>query len=53
VKGNLLEAAGVIAVVYGIGNYLVANLNWTEYSAWIAGGVILLLIGWAKRAMEK
>ena len=52
-KGKLLEAAGVIAIVYGIGNYLMVNLSWPVYGAWIAGGVILILIGWAKKAMMK
>lgn len=50
-KGKLLEAVGIIAIVYGIGNYLMVNLSWPEYGAWIAGGVILILIGWAKKAM--
>ena len=50
-KGKLLETAGVIAVVYGIGTYLIENLSWPEYMAWIAGGVILILVGWAKKAM--
>ena len=47
-KGKILESVGVIAIVYGLGAYLVTNLSWPEYGAWGAGGVILLLIGWAK-----
>ena len=52
-KGRLLETVGVIAVVYGIINYLMVNLSWPTYVAWIAGGVILILIGWAKKSMMK
>jgi len=52
-KGKLLEAAGVIAIVYGIGTYLIESLSWPVYGAWIAGGVILVLVGWAKKAMMK
>lgn len=52
-KGKLLEAAGVIAIVYGIINYLMVSLSWPAYGAWIAGGVMLVLVGWAKRSMEK
>lgn len=52
-KGKLLEVAGVIAIVYGIINYLMTNLSWPTYGAWIAGGVILVLVGWAKKAMMK
>lgn len=50
-KGKLLETAGVIAIVYGIGTYLMVNLSWPSYGAWIAGGVILVLVGWTKKAM--
>jgi len=50
-KGKFLETAGIVAVVYGVGNYLVVNLDWPEYLSWVAGGVILILVGWAKRSM--
>lgn len=52
-RGKLIEAAGVIAVIYGAGTYMVLNLSWPEYLAWIAGGVVLLLVAWAKRSMDK
>ena len=39
---------GVVAIVYGIVNYLTTMMNWQEYMAWVVGGVILVLIGWAK-----
>lgn len=51
-KGKILSAVGTIAIVYGAGIYLVANLSWPEYFAWIAGGAVLVLIGWAKSSME-
>lgn len=50
-KGKIIEAAGVIAIVYGVSLYLIENLNWPEYGAWVAGGVILVLVAWAKKAM--
>ena len=39
---------GVLAIVYGIINYLQAQMSWQPYMAWIAGGAILLLVAWAK-----
>ena len=50
-KGKILEVLGILAIVYGVGNYLMVGLNWPSYGAWIAGGVILVLIGWAKKTM--
>lgn len=52
-KAKLLSAVGVIAIVYGVIQYLIVSLSWPEYGAWIAGGVILVLVGWAKSAMMK
>ena len=43
---------GILAVVYGIINYLTSSMGWEPYMAWIAGGVILLLISWAKGGMK-
>lgn len=50
-KGKLLEVLGILAIVYGIINYLTTALGWPSYGAWIAGGVILVLVGWSKKAM--
>jgi hypothetical protein len=44
---------GVLAIVYGIISYLQTQMGWESYMAWIAGGVILLLIAWAKGSMAK
>ena len=52
-KGKILSAAGVIAVVYGLGLYLIENLSLPEYFAWGVGGVILVLVGWAKSSMAE
>lgn len=43
---------GILAIVYGIINYLMTALGWQAYMAWITGGVILLLIAWAKGSMK-
>ena len=51
-KGKILEVLGILAIVYGVINYLTIALGWPSYGAWIAGGVILVLVGWAKKSME-
>ncbi|OGH17327.1 MAG: hypothetical protein A3C22_02030 [Candidatus Levybacteria bacterium RIFCSPHIGHO2_02_FULL_37_10] len=50
-KGKILEILGILAIVYGVGNYLMVGLNWPSYGAWIVGGAILVLLAWAKKAM--
>lgn len=50
-KGKILEILGILAIVYGIINYLTTALSLPSYGAWIVGGVILILVGWAKKAM--
>jgi len=44
---------GVLAIVFGVINYLMSALSWEPYMAWIAGGVILLLASWAKGSMKE
>jgi hypothetical protein len=39
---------GVLAIVYGVINYMMSVMNWQPYMAWIVGGVILLLVAWTK-----
>ncbi len=51
-RGKKYMLFGVLAIVYGIINYLITALGWQAYTAWIAGGVILLLIAWAKGSMK-
>lgn len=43
---------GILAIVYGVINYLMTAMNWQPYMAWIAGGAILLLVSWAKGSMK-
>ena len=43
---------GVVAIVYGIVNYLTTIMNWQTYMGWIVGGVILILVAWAKGSRD-
>lgn len=43
---------GVLTIVYGAINYMTTVMGWEAYMAWVAGGVILLLISWAKGGMK-
>ena len=51
-KGKLFMTLGILAIVYGIINYFIVAMQWSGYVAWIIGGIILLLIGWAKKSMK-
>ena len=50
--GHALKVLGILAIVYGVINYLMSSMGWQPYMAWIAGGAILLLIAWAKGSMK-
>jgi len=50
--GNALKVLGILAIVYGIINYLTSAMGWQPYMAWIAGGAILLLVSWTKGGMK-
>lgn len=52
-KGKIFTVLGVLAIVWGIINYLIAVVGWSNYAAWITGGIILLLVAWAKKSMSK
>ena len=39
---------GIVALVYGIILYMIDIMGWQPYMAWGVGGIILLLVGWAK-----
>lgn len=41
---------GVLAIVYGVINYLMMAMNWSAYASWIVGGIILLLVSWARQS---
>ncbi|MBF8250049.1 MAG: hypothetical protein HW400_650 [Candidatus Levybacteria bacterium] len=51
--GKKFMLFGVLAIVYGIINYMIDVMAWQPYMAWIAGGVILMLVAWAKGSMTK
>lgn len=48
--GKVFMIFGVLAIVYGIVNYLMVAMNWSAYASWIVGGIILLLVSWAKQS---
>ena len=48
--GKVFMIFGVLAIVYGIINYLMISMSWPAYSSWIVGGIILLLVSWAKQS---
>lgn len=50
--GGLLFVLGILAIVYGIIQYLIVGLGLPAYVAWIAGGILLLLIKWLKKSMK-
>ena len=52
-RGHKYMLYGVLAIVYGIITYMISVMDWAPYMAWMAGGVILLLISWAKGSMAK
>ena len=51
--GKIYIFFGVLAIIYGIVNYMISIMNWQPYMAWVVGGVILLLIAWAKGSTVK
>jgi len=51
-KTMLLDTLGVLVIVYGVIQYLIEGLGWPGYGAWMTGGVILLLVAWAKKSMK-
>lgn len=51
--GHLLFVLGILAIVYGVVQYLTTVQSWPSYGAWIVGGVILVIVAWAKKSMMK
>jgi len=47
--GHVLFYLGILAIVYGIINYLIISLNMPSYGAWIIGGIFLVLVAWTKK----
>ena len=46
---HLYKLIGTVAIVYGLINYATVMLGWQGYAAWIAGGVLLVIIGLVKK----
>lgn len=42
---------GTLAFVYGLMSYFMTMQGWAPYTAWMVGGVLLVLIGWVKKWM--
>lgn len=51
--GHIFMTVGVLALVYGIINWLVVTYMWAPYMGWIVGGIVLIVIGWMKKMMMK
>jgi hypothetical protein len=51
-KGKKFMFFGVLAIVYGVIIYMMDVMGWQPYMAWVMGGIILLLIAWAKGSMK-
>lgn len=48
-NGQFLYYAGVIAIAYGAIQFLMISLEWPSYAAWIAGGLLIFVIGYLKK----
>lgn len=50
-KSHVIMLVGVLALLYGVGNYIrVTYLStWPPYTTWMVGGIVLILIGWIKK----
>ena len=49
--GHLLFTVGILAIVYGIMQYLMVGMNLPPYAAWIIGGILIVLVAWWKKSM--
>lgn len=52
-SGKSYVLFGTLAIVYGVIVYMIDIMAWAPYMAWIVGGVVLLLISWAKGSAAK
>ena len=48
-KAHIFLLIGTLALVYGVVNYLGTFYFWPPYAGWIVGGIVLILIGMAKK----
>lgn len=51
--GHVLFFLGILAVTYGVVQYLMVAQGWPAYGGWIGGGVLLVLVSWLKKTMMK
>ncbi len=40
---------GTVAFVYGLMSYFMTVQMWPSYTAWMVGGILLVVIGWLKK----
>lgn len=50
--GHKYMLFGILAIVYGVITYFIDGMGWQPYMAWVVGGIILVLISWAKGSMK-
>lgn len=48
-KGHFLITIGTLALIYGAINYLRITYVWPPYTGWIAGGLVLIILGVGKK----
>jgi len=48
-RGHVFITLGTLALLYGVVNYLRITYVWPPYAGWIAGGLVLIIIGWGKK----
>ena len=51
--GHVLYSLGILAIAYGVIQFLMISLEWPSYAAWIAGGLLLFVFAWLKKGMMK
>lgn len=49
-KGDLLITVGIVAIVYGVVNYIRTSIGvaWPPYTGWLIGGAALIVVGFIK-----
>jgi len=47
--GHFLVTVGVLVLAYGIINYLRITYAWPPYAGWVAGGIVLIVLGSVKK----
>ncbi len=42
---------GTVAFIYGLMVYAMTVYGWKDYTAWMVGGALLVVVGWVKKWM--